>query len=285
MTAVAPSSRREFPGRRLQPPRPLGGPAGGGGGGGIPEGVVRSASARPAGAGRSVARLQALRGRAGPVRGGARFPCRRPAVPSPVLLLTPEAAAVMFATPSATAVTVPSAATVAAASLSEAHMNVTPATTATFPSVATAVRLSVWPTAASVRGPAGVTSIVATAWLTVSASEPPMPSVVAVIVAVPSATAVAKPDVLTVTTFSFDEAHMNVLPGIGLPPASLAVAPNCVVAPREVRAAPPNRMVTSTVATPIGGFGAVGLPSPPPQRPSRHSPQPPSKIVTGARKR
>lgn len=68
-----------------------------------------------------------------------------------------------------------------------------------------------------------MTAIAATVWLTMRVIEPCTPPVVAVIVAVPLPTAVAKPDPLTETAFALFEDHTNVWPEMMLPPESLAV--------------------------------------------------------------
>lgn len=109
---------------------------------------------------------------------------------------------------------------------------------------------------------AGVTSTRATAAAgTVTFAEPLLPSLVAVIAAVPEPTAVTTPLALTVATFVFDEDHVTVRPVSVAPPASLVTADACVVAPiATVDAA----SETVTVATGAGGgtvtvIGAVPL--------------------------
>ena len=88
---------------------------------------------------------------------------------------------------------------------------------------------------------------------------------VAVIVAVPSATAVTSPADETVATAAADVAHVTVAPLIVAPFWSLTVAVSCVVTPNEAK----HRLVDESVidvATGVGvGVDAVGLLSPPQQ--------------------
>jgi len=60
---------------------------------------------------------------------------------------------------------------------------------------------------------------------------PALPSLVAVIVAVPPATPDTMPAVVTVATLAFDVPHVIVRPVSTLPAESLSVAPNCTFAP------------------------------------------------------
>jgi hypothetical protein len=59
---------------------------------------------------------------------------------------------------------------------------------------------------------------------TVTDAEPDTPSVLAVIVTVPFATEVTKPELFTVARLASDEVHVKALPAIVFPVASLAVA-------------------------------------------------------------
>jgi hypothetical protein len=71
-----------------------------------------------------------------------------------------------------------------------------------------------------------------------------IPSVLAVMVTDPPATAVTSPMVLTVATFGWDDDQVIVLPEIELPFASATLAVSCIVSPSEIRAA---EGVTATV--------------------------------------
>ena len=80
---------------------------------------------------------------------------------------------------------------------------------------------------------------------------------VAVIVAVPFATAVTRPDDETVATDEFDVAHVTDAPDIVAPFWSLTVAVSCCVTPTDEK----DRLVTDSVievATGVGGAGGVG---------------------------
>ncbi len=58
---------------------------------------------------------------------------------------------------------------------------------------------------------------------------------VAVIVAVPSATAVTSPAAETIATDELDVAHVTVVPEITVPPASLMLATRVAVSPADVK--------------------------------------------------
>ena len=58
---------------------------------------------------------------------------------------------------------------------------------------------------------------------------------VAVMVAVPSATAVTRPSDETVATDELDVTHVTVAPGMMFPAASLTVATSVVVSPADVK--------------------------------------------------
>lgn len=65
--------------------------------------------------------------------------------------------------------------------------------------------------------------------VTESVAAPDFPSLFAVIVVVPTAMAVAKPEPFTVATAGLLEVHVMVRPTSVFPCASLAVAVNCLV--------------------------------------------------------
>jgi hypothetical protein len=77
-------------------------------------------------------------------------------------------------------------------------------------------------------------------------AEPDAPSATAVMVADPFASAVTRPDELTVAMLSSDDDQANILPTIVLSSASHALAVSCTVSPNETRVSLAG--VTSTVA-------------------------------------
>ena len=84
---------------------------------------------------------------------------------------------------------------------------------------------------------------------------------IAVIVAVPSATEVTRPDPDTVATAASDVAHVTVALDIVAPFWSLTVAESCCVAPKDEKL----RVVADSVievATGVGGLVGVVPPSP-----------------------
>jgi hypothetical protein len=133
----------------------------------------------------------------------------------------------------------------------ETQRNVTSWRAEPIASLATALNCCVAPIAASVCA-SGLTSTVATTWLTTSDAEPDTPAVVAVIVAVPLSTAVTSPIVaFTVATLVADELHTNVCPAMAWPFASLAAALHWAVWPSatSVSAAEATSTLTTTWLT------------------------------------
>jgi hypothetical protein len=103
------------------------------------------------------------------------------------------------------------------------HVKVLPAMTFPFPSFATAENWRVPPI--KFNSPiVGVTSIVEVTGATDRDAVPGTPSVVAVMVDVPFATAVATPDAFTVATVMEELLQAKDLPGIVFPLASFATA-------------------------------------------------------------
>src|SRR5512133_2227749 len=87
---------------------------------------------------------------------------------------------------------------------------------------------------------------------TLSAAEPDLPSLVAVMVALPGPTVVTSPALETVATLPLDVAHVTVRPLNTAPWASFVVAASCTVAPASTLGAFGE---TSTDATGVGvGF-------------------------------
>ena len=146
-----------------------------------------------------------------------------------VALTEPEVA-VIVAVPSATAVTRPDDDTVATDEFDVAHVTDAPDIVLPTASFTVAVSCCVAPIDERVKL-VGDNAINAAVWATeteaVALTEPE----VAVIVAVPSATAVTRPDDDTVATDEFDVVHVTGAPDIVFPPASFTVAVSCCVAP------------------------------------------------------
>ena len=139
--------------------------------------------------------------------------------------------AVIVADPTATPVTNPEASTVATDWSLDDHENCTPATTRPFASNAWADRLRVAPTATESVDGDTVTETGTAGTNTEISAEPETPSVVAVIVAAPSATPVTNPEASTVATdWSLDD-HENCTPATTRPFASNACADRFRVAP------------------------------------------------------
>src|ERR1700719_4569119 len=123
----------------------------------------------------------------------------------------PSLVAVIVAVPGATPVTRPLPLTVAAAVLLEPHVTTRPVSAAPFASFGIAVNWIVCPAVRLVV--AGVTATDATGTTaTVIADVPLCPSLVAVIVAAPTATAVTRPLALTVAAAGVLEAHVTTRP-------------------------------------------------------------------------
>ena len=93
-----------------------------------------------------------------------------------------------------------------------------------------AVRVTVSPTEVKVFVLGEIVTVEAV-WDTVAVAVALTEPEVAVIVAVPSATAVTRPDDDTVATDEFDVVHVTGAPDIVFPPASFTVAVSCCVAP------------------------------------------------------
>ena len=162
--------------------------------------------------------------------------------------LFPSLVAVIVAVPAAFPVTSPLALTVAIVVLLLAHVTTRPASGVPLPSfgVATSCTVPLTGTLAV----AGATSTDATATsVTVIAAVPLLPSLVAVIVAVPTACAVTSPLALTVATAWLLLAQVTTRPDSGVPFASFGVAVSWTVAPMSTLAV---AGLTLTVATGAG---------------------------------
>jgi hypothetical protein len=147
---------------------------------------------------------------------------------SVALPLLPSLVPVMFAVPTVTAVTSPSLETVATAILSELQAMLRSVSTPPLASLSVAVACAV-STAVIVLGASATDTEATGTGITVTVALPIFPSLVAVIVAVPGATAVTKPDEDTVATAEASELQTMVRPVSTLLPASSVVAVACVV--------------------------------------------------------
>src|SRR5438128_1865202 len=159
--------------------------------------------------------------------------------------LFPSLVALIVMEPGVTPLTRPLLLTVATAVLELDHVTVRPDSGFPPSSLGVPVSCTVWPACTEAEG--GVTSTVATGTLvTVTDEVPLLPSLVAVIVAVPGVTPDTSPLLLTVATAVLELDHVTVRPESGFPPASLGVAVSCTVWPACTDA---EGGVTSTVAT------------------------------------
>jgi hypothetical protein len=182
-------------------------------------------------------------------------------VTAAVPVAEPEVA-VIVAVPSAIEVTRPEDEAVATAASDVAHVTVAPLIVAPPASFTVADSWVVSPNKANV-STVSANAMLAATCPTVTAAVPVAEPEVAVIVAVPSAIEVTRPEDEAVATAASDVAHVTVAPLIVPPFWSLTVAEIWDVAPSEARL----RLVTERVievATGVGlGVGAVGVSSPP----------------------
>src|SRR4029077_6110584 len=170
--------------------------------------------------------------------------------------LLPSDVAVIVAEPAATPVTSPLPFTVATAVLLLAQVTTRPDSGLPFASIGVAVNCTVAP-CCTLAGD-GVTVTVATGTaFTVIADVPLLPSDVAVIVAVPTATAVTSPLPSTVATAVLLLAQVTTRPDSGLPFASFGVAVSCTVSPTTTLA---GAGVTVTEATGAGVTVTLDVP-------------------------
>jgi hypothetical protein len=169
----------------------------------------------------------------------------------------PSLVAVIVAVPDETAVTVPPASTVATLPSDEDQAMSRPVTISPPANFVSAVRSTEAPIAMT--GWLGDTVTVATGGgVTVIIAVPDLPSLVAVIVASPSATAVTSPEDETVAAAVFDDDQVTVRPVRVLPSASFVTALSETVAPTATSA---DAGSTATDATGVG-LGSVGLSDP-----------------------
>jgi hypothetical protein len=166
---------------------------------------------------------------------------------------TPPLAAAIVATPSPTAVTRPLALTVATVLFDDDHTGVLPVITPPAASRSSAVSCSVSPTK-SVSLPGSTVTLATGSPSTVTCAVPLLPPAVAVMVVVPSASAVTRPVVETEAKAWFDEDHVTVWPATSSPLAFFSATPSWTVSPtwREMVFG-----ITSTVATVLAGGSDV----------------------------
>ena len=157
-------------------------------------------------------------------------------------MFTEPDVAVIVALPSATAVTSPADDTVAIDELDVAHVTVAPGIVVPPASFTVATKDAVSSmdvndrlVGASVTEAAACDTVSAAVWFT----EPD----VAVIVALPLATAVTRPADDTVAIDELDVAHVTVAPDIVVPPASFTVGTSVVVSPNDAN----DRLVGASV--------------------------------------
>jgi hypothetical protein len=144
------------------------------------------------------------------------------------LPLLPSLVAVMFTVPALTAVTSPVSETVAAAVLSELQVIVRPVRTPPLASRSVA-KACVVPTASMVVAASATLTDATGAAVTVNIALPALPSLVAVMLAVPAATAVTRPVLDTVATAVLSELHATARP-LSVPPLpSSVIAVACAV--------------------------------------------------------
>src|SRR2546427_517574 len=162
--------------------------------------------------------------------------------------LFPSLVAVMVAEPAATPVTSPLEETVAVAGALDAHVIVRP--DSTVPAASCGVATSCTPAPTSTSAVAGLITTEATGtFATVTDADALFPSLVAVIVAVPAATPVARPFDDTVATDGFKLDHVIPRPVSTVPVESFAVAVSCTV--------PPTRMFAALGATTTEATGTL----------------------------
>ena len=148
--------------------------------------------------------------------------------------LTDPDVAVIVAVPSETAVTSPADETVAIKAEDVAQVTSAPEITVPPASLTVATREAVSPSDWKVKE-FGDSSTTAATWLTVAVAVALTDPDVAVMVAVPSMTAVTSPAAETVATEASDVAHVTVGFEITVPPASLTVATRVAVSLADVK--------------------------------------------------
>jgi hypothetical protein len=169
----------------------------------------------------------------------------------------PSLVAVMLAVPTEMAVTTPWAETVATAGVPELHVTTRPVNT---PPLASSVVAVAWdvPTAVIEFGERATVTDATGTGITVIDDVPLFPSLVAVMVAPPTETAVTSPALLTVAIAVLLDDHVTRRPVSRLPFASLVSADSCCVDPKITLAV---AGFTATVATGTGLTVSCALPA------------------------
>src|SRR5207249_1310225 len=139
----------------------------------------------------------------------------------------PSEVAVIVADPATSPVTSPLPFTLATAAALLAHVTTRPDSAFPLASFGVAASCTVPPTATL--ADAGVTVTDATTAFTVTAADPVFPSLAAVTVAVPALTPVTRPVADTVATLGVPEVHVTTRPVSTFPAASFIVAASCTV--------------------------------------------------------
>src|SRR2546426_10057367 len=142
----------------------------------------------------------------------------------------PSLVAVIVAAPAATPVTSPLPFTVATAVLLLPQVTTRPKSGVPLASLGVAVSCSVWPAGTLPEAGATVTDATGTL-LTVSTAVPFLPSLVAVMVAEPTATPVTSPLAFTAATVVLLLDHVTTRPASANPFASFGIAVNCAACP------------------------------------------------------
>ncbi len=161
----------------------------------------------------------------------------------------PSLVAVITTVPGVTPVTRPVGDTVATAAALDDQVTTRSVTTVPFTSSTVALNWRV--DLATIDDPCGRMLTDPTAKLEiVSAADPLFPSLVAVIVALPAATAVTTPCAETVATAVFELDHATAGPVTTLPEASFSVAASCVVCPTDIESGAGVIVTVATAACP-----------------------------------
>src|SRR5882762_3368155 len=181
--------------------------------------------------------------------------------------LLPSLAAVIVADPTATPATRPLLFTVATCALLLDHVTRRPVSVVPAASLTTAANCWVAPT--PILADAGLTATEATGTVViVIAAVAVLPSLVAVIAADPTVTAVTSPLALTVATVGALLDHVTERSGSTMPVESWAVAVSCTVAPNRIaetaglsvtEATGTRMMVTVLVSATVAAGGSVAI--------------------------
>ena len=171
------------------------------------------------------------------------------------VLLLPSLIAIIGAEPGATPVTRPLGLTRATLVSPLAHVTIRPVSVPPAESCGVAVSCTVCPTRMLAVAGASATEATGTG-VTVTAALPAWPSLVAVMVAVPTTPLVTSPLLLTVATLGLPLVHVTVRPVRAPPAESCGVAVSCTVCPTRMLAVPGETVTEATAALGPGPAGA-----------------------------